>query len=188
MPVLFRNYLRGDATVAAWADDVVADALVDAEQSALAAHQRALDTAGGRLHVLTGEPDREGLHHAGVPAASAQRVTRGEADTAWAACIDHDTHPATGKPCRSSFLDCFHCGNCLITRAHLPRLLALLDALTTRRQHLGEADWWRRYGPTWAAIRHDVLTKFSPAELDRAAANKPGDALLDLVEPPWQHP
>ena len=188
MPVLFRNYLRGDATVAAWAEEVVADALVDAEQSALAAHRRTLDTTGGHLHVLPGETDGDRLRDTGIPAAAAQRIATGEADTAWAACVDHDTHPATGRPCRASFLDCFHCGNCLITRAHLPRLLALLDALADRRQHLDEADWWRRYGPTWAAIRHDVLTKFGPAELDHAAAHKPGDALLDLVEPPWQHP
>jgi hypothetical protein len=188
IPVLFRNYLRGDPTVAAWAEEVVADALIDAEQSALSAHHRALNAAGGGLHVLPGEPDTEGMNRAGIPAVAAQRAARGELDTAWAACVDHDTHPATGKPCRASFLDCFHCGNCLITRAHLPRLLALLDALTARRQQLDEADWWRRYGPTWAAIRHDVLTKFSPAELDQAAAAKPDDALLDLVEPSWQHP
>jgi hypothetical protein len=188
IPVLFRNYLRGDATVAAWAQEVVAEALVDAEQSALAAHQRVLDSAGGSLRVLTGEADTQQLHGAGVPADTAQRAGRGELDTAWASCLDHDAHPATGKPCRASFLDCFHCGNCLITRAHLPRLLALLDALAERRQQLGEDDWRRRYGPTWAAIRHDVLTKFSRAELDKAASVKPSDALLDLVEPPWQHP
>jgi hypothetical protein len=188
IPVLFRNYLRGDPTVAEWAEEVVADALVDAEQSALAAHQRALNTAGGSLHVVSGEADADRTHEAGAPSATVKWAAPGELDTAWATCVDHDTHPATGKPCRASFLDCFHCGNCLITRAHLPRLLALLDALSERRQHIDEADWWRRYGPTWAAIRHDVLTKFSPAELHEAAAAKPDDALLDLVEPPWQHP
>ncbi|MFH9090968.1 hypothetical protein [Streptomyces sp. NPDC017673] len=87
-----------------------------------------------------------------------------------------------------SFLDCFHCGNCLITRSHLPRLLSLLDALVQRRQQMSEAEWWHRYGPIWAAIRHDVLAKFSPAELARAEADKAGDALLDLVEEPWETP
>lgn len=85
-------------------------------------------------------------------------------------------------------MDCFHCGNCLIISSHLPRLLALLDALAQRRHEMSEQDWWARYGPAWAAIRHDVLTKFSPAELDRATADKPTDALLDLVEDPWEHP
>ncbi|MGB3484180.1 MAG: hypothetical protein WBB07_18445 [Mycobacterium sp.] len=45
-----------------------------------------------------------------------------------------------------------------------------------------------RYGPTWAAIRQDILVKFTPAEIELAAASKPDDALLDLVEHPWQHP
>jgi len=46
--------------------------------------------------------------------------------------------------------------------------------------------WWRRYGPAWAAIRHQVLPEFSPAEVKAAEAVKPGDALLDLIEGPRQ--
>ena len=42
--------------------------------------------------------------------------------------------------------------------------------------------WWRRYGPAWAAIRHQVLPEFSPAEITAAEAAKPQDTLLDLVE------
>ncbi len=87
-----------------------------------------------------------------------------------------------------SFLDCFHCGNCLITREHLPRLLGLLDALDQRRREIGEDAWWRRYRAAWAAIRHDILARFTPAELQQARAGKPHDALLDLVENPWELP
>jgi hypothetical protein len=61
-------------------------------------------------------------------------------------------------------------GNCLITRDQLPRLLALLDALEQRRQEMPLSAWWRRYGPTWAAIRHQVLPEFSPAEVKAAEA------------------
>lgn len=188
MPVLFRNYLRNDPTTIAWAHTVLDEALRDAEQAALDAHQRALATAGGRLRVHPGPDTREVLEHAGLDPATAGHVSAGTLDTAWSACADHDSHPATGKPCHASFLTCFHCGNCVITRAHLPRLLALLDALDSRRQHLAHADWWARYGPTWAAIRHDVLSKFSPAEREAAAADKPDNALLDLVENPWEQP
>jgi hypothetical protein len=67
-------------------------------------------------------------------------------------------------------------------------LLALLDALSVRRQQLSEHDWWERYGPAWAAIRHDILAKFTSAEIELASATKPTDALLDLVEYPWQQP
>jgi hypothetical protein len=64
----------------------------------------------------------------------------------------------------------------VITTDHLPQLLGLLDALAARRRQLGEEDWWRRYGPAWAAIRHDVMSKFSPAEIAGAEQIKTGDA------------
>ena len=54
VPVLFTNYLRGDPTVIEWAHAIVGEALIDAEQSALAAHRRALEQAGGSLKVITG--------------------------------------------------------------------------------------------------------------------------------------
>ncbi len=53
---------------------------------------------------------------------------------------------------------------------------------------MSEAEWWHRYGRTRAAIRHDVLAKFSPAELARAEGDKTRDVLLDLVEEPWEKP
>ena len=109
-------------------------------------------------------------------------------DTAWSACVDSEHHPVSGRRCEVSFLDCFHCGNCLITTSHLPRLLGLLDALNQRKQQMGEEDWWRRYGPAWAAIRHDVLTRFSPGEVAAAERHNPADTLLELVENPWEQP
>lgn len=75
-----------------------------------------------------------------------------------------------------------------MTRDHLPQLLGLLDALDARRHHMDEVAWWRRYGPTWAAIRHEVLPKFSPAEIAQAQTTMPSDNLLDLVEPRWERP
>jgi hypothetical protein len=48
--------------------------------------------------------------------------------------------------------------------------------------------WWTRYGPAWVAIRHDILAKFTPAEVQQAQADKPHDALLDLAENPWELP
>jgi hypothetical protein len=74
VPVLFRNYLRGDPTVREWADQVVGEALVDAEQAALAAHRQAIQ-AGGAPRVLPG-PDTE-HPDIGQPAA-------------WSACSDPD--------------------------------------------------------------------------------------------------
>ena len=189
-PVLFSNYLRGDTTVRDWAEDVVAVALTDAEESAWKAHQQALSRAGGHLRVITGPPAPAALERDGIAPAAAERIADGDQDTAWTACADPDTHPETGKPCRAtSFLDCFHCGNCVVTRDHLPRLLALLEAMAERRKLLGEEQWWRRYGPTWVAIRRDIIDgrHFSAAEIEQARALAPGDAMLDLVENPWEN-
>ena len=174
MPVLFRNYLSGDPVIISWAEEVFGEALADAEQAARLAHERAARAAGGGPVVL------------GRPGTS--RQDSGEEGTGWTGCADHNHHPATGKPCEVTFLDCFHCGNCLVTRDHLPGLLGLLDALGQRRRELAEDAWWGRYGPTWVAIREDILAKFTPAELEQAQALKPDDALLDLIENPWELP
>jgi hypothetical protein len=188
VPVLFRHYLRGDPTVTSWAEDVIGEAVLDAEQAALAAHDRALRTAGGVLRVIPGPPQPASIEQVGVDPHTAQQAATGALETGWSACTNHASHPATGRPCQASFLDCFHCGNCLITRDHLPKLLGLLDALNHRREQLAEATWWARYGPAWAAIRRDVLTRFTPAEVREAERRKPTDSILDLVENPWEAP
>ncbi|OEJ22968.1 hypothetical protein AR457_37805 [Streptomyces agglomeratus] len=188
MPVLFRNYLSGDPVITAWAEEVLGEALVDAEQAARQAHERAAKAAGGGPRVLPGPADAPTMVESGIGPETARQIVDGELDTGWTACVDHDQHPLTGKTCQVTFLDCFHCGNCLVTRDHLPRLLALLDALSQRRRELPEEVWWPRYGPAWVAIRQDILAKFTPAELQRAQADKPHDALLDLIENPWELP
>ena len=134
----------------------------------------------------TGRP--AALEACGLGPDTARHAAQGDLDTGWTACVDHDHHPLTREPCQVTFLDCFHCGNCLVTRDHLPRLLALLDALAQRRRELPEEVWWPRYGPAWVAIRQDILAKFTPAELQQAQAGKPHDALLDLVDNPWELP
>ncbi|MGY1960768.1 hypothetical protein [Nocardia gipuzkoensis] len=188
VPVLFSHYLRGDPTVIDWAQEIVSDALADAEQSALEAHRRALGKAGGALRVISSAPDTDLTGRAQDPVDADGSAPHTPTEAAWTTCIDPAHHPVTEKACRANFLDCFHCGNCVVTAHHLPRLLSLLDALSTRRQQLSDSDWWQRYGPTWAAIRHDILVKFTPAEIELAATTKPDDALLDLVEHPWQRP
>lgn len=174
--VLFRNYLSGDHTTIDWAKEVVSDAFIDVERAAYDAHRRALTgTGAAELRVVSGNV---------AIAPNIQPPT----DTAWAACADHEHHPATGRRCAVSFMDCFHCGNCVITPSHLPRLLSLLDALEERRARLSDADWWKRYGPVWTAIRRDILSKFSAAEVSSAHRGRPDDSFLDLVEPEWERP
>ncbi|MEU8100564.1 hypothetical protein [Streptomyces rubiginosohelvolus] len=175
--VLYANYLRPDATMREWAEEVMGEALVDAEQAARTAYEHAaLKIHDQRSQACGGGPDVRS--DAGSDEATG---------TAWAACTDHKHHPATGRDCEESFLACFHCGNCLITRDKLPRLLALLDAMNLRLQQMDEDAWWKRYGPVWAAIRRDVLPKFNPAEVAEIRKHPLPEALLDLVEAPWEH-
>ena len=181
LPVLFRNYLRGDPTIVAWAHEILSEAVVDAEQSALAAHRRALEASTNLSIPKLLSDDTQDADDIEPAAAQPQ-------ETGWTTCVDHDHHPITNQRCTASFLDCFHCGNCLITAEHLPALLSLLQALAKRRERLSEQEWWIRYGMAWAAIRHDVLTKFSPQEVEHAAVATPVDDLLDLVEMPWEQP
>ena len=182
MPVLFRNYLSGDPVITAWAEEVLGEALLDAEQAARQAHERAARAAGGGPRVVPGPAGSAALEASGLAPDTARQVADGDLDTGWTACADHNEHSLTREPCQVTFLDCFHCGNCLVTRDHLPRLLALLDALAQRRRELPEKVWWPRYGPAWVAIRQDILGKFTPAELQHAQAGKPHDALLPRLD------
>lgn len=181
MQVLWGSYLRADPAVMAWAEETLSAALGDAERAALDAHARALAGHGTTLRVIPGPPPGA-AGAVGLDAATARRVVAGELDTAWAACTGREASPWNAGTCRASFLDCFHCGNCLITTAHLPRLLALATALEQRREQINASEWWQRYGPAWAAIRHHVLPEFTPAEIQAATVDMPGDSLLDLAE------
>ncbi|MET9564308.1 hypothetical protein [Streptomyces tauricus] len=186
--VLYANYLKADEPTREWAAEVVSEALVDAERAAADAHRRAAERRGGGPTVLPEAGTAHDLEQAGMAPDAARKLAGGELDTAWTACEDHDHNPETQAPCGDSFLDCFHCGNCLVTRTHLPKLLGLLDSLGALRQRMNEIDWWKRYGPAWIAIRRDILTKFSPAEVAKERKNPLPDALLDLVEAPWEQP
>lgn len=181
--VLFSNYLAGDASTIDWARDLVAETLVEVEQAAWSAHRRALATHGVTdLQIRRRTPD------GGLEALDTNSPATETTIAAWTDCSDHDHHPLTGRKCSASFLDCFNCGNCVITDDHLPGLLSLLDALELRRTRMSDDAWWAQYGSSWAAIRFEVLPKFSEAEVQRADQAKPGDSLLDIVEPRWEQP
>ncbi|KPI21714.1 hypothetical protein OV450_7611 [Actinobacteria bacterium OV450] len=185
--VLFANYLKPDEATREWAEEVITDALADAEQAAWDAHAVAVGRRGEPTVIPDGESPQE-LEEAGLAPQIARELADGHLDTAWTACEDQERHPESGAPCGDSFLACFHCGNCLVTRTHLPKLLALMAALGAMRERMSEEAWWKRYGPAWVAIRRDILTKFTPAEVGKVRQQPLPDALLDLVEAPWEQP
>lgn len=53
---------------------------------------------------------------------------------------------------------------------------------------MSEEEWWKRYGLVWVAVRRDILGKFTPAQVAQAQKKQVPDALLDLVEAPWETP
>jgi hypothetical protein len=184
MQTLWSSYLRGDPAVTEWAEDILDGAFADAERAALDAHRRALASHSGTLRII-----REQAGNVGIPSGqpggheeSGREAALDPFDTGWTSCTDPAHSPWNEGPCTASFLDCFHCGNCVITHDHLPRLLSLLDAMNQRRQEIPLPAWWRRYGPAWTAIRHQVPPEFSPAEITAAETAKPHDTLLDLIE------
>ncbi|MEV5090324.1 hypothetical protein AB0N18_20825 [Streptomyces griseoincarnatus] len=185
--VLFKNYLKPDEATREWAEEVMTEALADAEQAARDAHAAAVERRGEPTVIPDAESPQQ-LQDAGLSPQTARELAGGDLDTAWTACEDHDHHPETGSACGDSFLACFHCGNCLVTRTHLPRLLGLLNGLGMLRQRMSEDAWWRRYGPAWVAVRYDILSKFTPEEVDKVRRQPLPDALLDLVEAPWELP
>jgi hypothetical protein len=155
---LYGSYLRDDPSTREWAQEIIDQALLDAAS------------------VL--DPIVEG---------SSDDANNGNATTtAWAACRNTDRHPDTGAACEASFLECFGCANCVITREHLPAIVGLRAALIHRRRDLPESAWLERYGQAWTAIRRDVLPRFTPAEVAAAGRESRDDALLDLVEPGWE--
>ncbi len=168
--VLFGSYLAGDPVVRDWADDLIGEAIADAETTARDAHKRALAASGGQLPVVGDE--------------KAQAHTA----TAFAACTAISDSPFNDGVCRASFLACFACRNAVVSAAHLPALVALQAELERRWHQSASTRWWRRYGQAWLAITEDVLPTFTPAELEAARtpiAVSPAQ-LLDLLEGPVQ--
>lgn len=166
MPVLFKNYLSGDASVKEWAGDVITAALADAELSARIACARIAPRRGERDADASAVATE--LH---VSPATAERFMQGELDTAFVACADIEHSPFNaGAVCSASFFTCFGCENALVSTAHIPKLKALLEWLITQRENQDLDEWWQRHGLTYLAITEHIRPKFTPAEWSVPAA------------------
>ncbi|WP_216912971.1 hypothetical protein [Nocardia noduli] len=166
--VLFTNYLSGDPEVRDWAQDVVAEAIGDAETAAREAHQRIIAANNGPVPVIEADP------------------TAMTTVTAFASCRAIDDSPFNDGVCRASFLACFACRNAAVTAEHLPGVVDLLAELERRWHGSTAEDWWRRYGQVWMSITEDILPAFTPTQLDHARSHSDGRStrLLDLLEGP----
>ncbi|MFE9328369.1 hypothetical protein ACIHDR_46855 [Nocardia sp. NPDC052278] len=169
--VLFSSYLAGDPEVRDWAQQVITEAIGDAETAAREAHRRIIAGNNGPVPVLGTDAD-----------AAAGAVT----STVFASCRAIDDSPFNDGVCRASFLACFACRNAAVTAEHLPGLLDLLAELERRWNDSTAEDWWRRYGQVWLSITEDILPAFTPNQLNDARSCSDGRSarLLDLLEGP----
>jgi hypothetical protein len=146
-PATYAGYLRRMSTVTTDSFQVVRDALD--EQVAAAVARR-------RLTVIT------------RPSAAEDAGT--SADTVLGRCDDFRHSPLDhGGPCRHSFLDCLDCPNARSFPRHLPRQLAVRDALLELRGSVPAARWAAEYAGR-AAQLDDILRAYEPAQVQQARA------------------
>jgi hypothetical protein len=202
MDVSFRDYLRGDPHVRDWAEQVMATALDDAEQTIRSWRPHVLTTSVTATPV-TATPDERTLgapamHRIaaglGVDPGVLAEALAGRRDTLATACLDIDHspfNPGQSGPgrCQASFLTCLRCPNALVTDRHLPGLLAVTDALAAALVTMTVEDWTARHGVTWLTITEQVLPRFTPeqqaaARATTAAGPDPVTGLLALLDGP----
>ncbi len=183
MDVSFLHYLRNDPVIREWADQVLTDALDDAENSARSFRLRILD-AQTRQGLGAGPHDTAA--RLGITASQLRQADSGELDTLASACLDIERHPDTGERCQTSFLACLNCPNALVTGRHLPMLLALADQLERWLQHMSVDEWRRRHGLTWLIITRVILPRFTPAQIRDAGVSKPPSLPVDLLSGPQE--
>lgn len=149
-------YRRPDALTAHLLQDVIldgqADAVAHAEQTLQIRYTRNL-------------PDLQ------LPASTARSVADGALDTAVGACLDFTHSPFTpdGQACTASFLMCLACPNAVATPTHLPRLLALLDAMDNLAS-VSPSRFEQLYRGHHQRLKH--LLSSSTTDVERAAARR----------------
>ncbi|MGW7278196.1 hypothetical protein ACWGIV_07780 [Streptomyces sp. NPDC054844] len=180
LDVSFQHYLQGDPVVRAWAEEIMTTALEEAESTARQFKPRVLDTA-------TEQALRDGSRTADSLGITPQALTEaldGKRDTLANSCLDIEHGPFDEGRCGVSFLTCLRCPNALITRHHLPALLALVDELEHARQQMPLDAWVTEHGRTWLALTRLILPKFTDAQRAQAATSKPPELVLDLLDGP----
>lgn len=147
-------YRRPDALTAHLLQDVILDGQADA-----VAHAEQTLRMRYTSHV----------EELGLPAPTAKSVADGTLDTAVGACLDFTHSPFTpdGHACTASFLMCLACPNAVATPTHLPRLLALRDALDNLAS-VNPVRFDRLYREHYQRLEHLLSTRTT--EADRAAA------------------
>ena len=110
------------------------------------------------------------------------KLPEGQLDTATCACVDfmHSPHEGdNGGPCTAGFLMCLSCPRAVMTAAHLPRLLALREALVAAGRASSPAVRNSRYREPLAALDH-ALSQF-PREAVEVSSTEVQPEVVDQI-------
>ncbi|WP_405794275.1 hypothetical protein [Streptomyces sp. NBC_01506] len=180
--VSFVHYLRNDPRIREWADRILTEALEHAEDSARTFTVRVLDEVAEREAEAAPEA---AAHRLGTTPEKVRQAVSGDLDTLLGSCLDFEHgHFDDGDTCTASFLLCLRCPNVLVTRRHLPMLLALRDWLQGQLDTLSVDDWVARHAVTWLILTRLVLPRFTDAQLAQAEQDKPAELPVDLLDGP----
>ena len=122
----------------------------------------------------------------GVTAEDVTALLEGRLDTATAACLDimHSPHEIDeGGPCTASFLACVECPNAVATPDHIPRIVAVYEAIVVAARS-SPAPVRERHYAHYVAAFDDLLRQVPEPEVKRArAAVTPADieAVMQLL-------
>ena len=106
----------------------------------------------------------------GVTAEDVTALLEGRLDTATAACLNimHSPHEIDkGGPCTASFLLCVECPNAVATPDHIPRIVAIREALVVAARSSPATVRERHYADHVAAF-DDLLRQVPEPEVKRA--------------------
>ncbi|MDH6709892.1 hypothetical protein P3T27_006641 [Kitasatospora sp. MAA19] len=178
--VSFLHYLRSDPRIRDWAEQVLTEALEDAEGSARAFRGRILNGPAAEEAARDPQAAAAAL---GTTAGTLAAARAGDLDTLVAACLDFEHSPYSGNGlCDVSFLTCLRCPNALVAEHHLPALFALLHQLQADLDTRDVDDWIGRHGATWLIVTRLILPKFTAAQREQARALAPKSLPTDLLD------
>lgn len=155
------------------APEIAAETIVAGQQDALA-HAKATVSvrALSAAEVAAAREDPEPVAaKLGVSVVTVKLILSGQLDTPTASCTDFHRSPfaeATGDPCPASFLVCLACPNSVITPQHLPRLVALRDALDNVATMVPRSRWELSYAEHYGRLCSVIHDNATAAEIAAA--------------------
>ena len=121
----------------------------------------------------------------GISVARLKQLLSGQLDTVVSACADFDHGPYSkpGDPCLASFLQCLSCRNAIATPSHLPKLVALRDALLQISSTVETQVWQADYLSHYSALASMLSTHATREEIDQAKTeiSQADMEMLDLL-------